>query len=101
MSAEAVAAAAAVVTVTLTILGALVVLIYNAGRHSQRLDSAEKSISVLQDGAHEAGRLDTALQVLTGTVNTMQKQLVDVSHDVKNLLTGRVVPARQRHDPTD
>lgn len=95
MNATEIAAVAAVASVGVTVLSGLGLLIWKAGRHSQRLDAAETDIADLQAGAHEAGRLDTALQVLTGTVNSVQKQVDEIGHDVKNLLTGKVTPARR------
>ena len=101
MSPESLAAGAAVAGVFVTILGGLAVLIWNAGRHSQRLDAAENHISALQEGAHEASRLDVALQVLSGGLDTVKEQLGELRHDVRNLLTGRITPASRRRTSDD
>lgn len=89
MSWEALAAVAAIVTLALSILGALSVLIWHAGRHSQRLDSAETDIKDLKKVQDEHTR---AINVWDQAV----KLLEEVRHDVKNLLTGKVQLGRRR-----
>lgn len=89
MTWEALAAVAALVTLALSILGALGVLIWHAGRHSQRLDSAETDIKELKKVQDEHTK---AINVWDQAL----KLLEEVRHDVKNLVTGKILPGRRR-----
>ena len=89
MTAEDVAATAAAGAVIVTVLGGIVGLVYHAGRHAQRLSSAEKDIGELRAIQDEHSRAISAW-------DQALKLLEEVRHDVKNLLTGRIQPGRRR-----
>lgn len=59
--------------------------LFHLGRHSQRL-------SALEDRTKDIG----SLAVLASSLAEIKQQLVEVRHDVKNLLTGRVRPPSRR-----
>ena len=62
--------------------------LFHLGRHSQR-------IAALEEKARDAGTVGAAVAVVTATIGEMKEQLAEIRHDVKNLLTGRVRPARR------
>lgn len=88
MSPAEVGASAAVAGVLVTILSGMAILIYNAGRHSQRLDRVEgdvKDLKIVQDEhGHKLSVLDQLMVLLQ-----------EVRGDVKDLLTG-AKPVRRR-----
>lgn len=88
MSAAGIAAAAAVAAVLVTILGGMILLIYNAGRHAQRLDTHETELAELKRTQAEHTK---AISVW----DRAEKLLEEVRRDVKGLLTGKVRPARR------
>jgi hypothetical protein len=62
--------------------------LFHLGRHSQRL-------SALEERTKDIG----SLAVLAAALAEIKQQLVEVRHDVKNLLTGRIrPPSRARSD---
>jgi hypothetical protein len=62
---------------------------FHFGRYSQRL-------SAVEDRTRDVEGNNAALAVLTATVGGIDKRLVEVALDVKNLLTGRVRPPARR-----
>ena len=75
---------------------ALAGLVFKLGQHSQRLADVEKDVARLCTKAEQhdkelgvVGRLEQRLGTIEGSVR-------EVAHDVKNLLTGRLVPPRRR-----
>jgi hypothetical protein len=87
MNAASVAAGAACAAVLVSLLGGMFLLIYNAGRHSQRLTAAETAITDLQRGQAEHDKAISAWDQV--------RQLVEeVRGDVKSLITGRIKPGR-------
>lgn len=61
---------------------------FHFGRHAQRLAAVEERTRDVEGN-------NAALAVLTATVGGIDKRLAEVALDVKNLLTGRVRPARR------
>lgn len=53
-----------------------------------------RDVRSLRDGASQSD-CKAELAVLTSQFNTMQETLKEVAHDVRNLLTGKIVPARR------
>ena len=86
-----IALAAGFSLVGLVVQGLLVA--FHLGRHSQRLSAVEERTRDMEGN-------NAALAVLTATVGGIDKRLVEVAHDVKNLLTGRVRPAARRDPDT-
>lgn len=81
MSAGAwIALASLALTFVLTIIGGA----FKLGAHSQR-------IAALEEKTRNIG----SLEVLAAGLLEMKEQLVEIRHDVKNLLTGRIKPARR------
>lgn len=66
-------------------------IIFRMGQHSQRISS-------LEEKTKDHGAVSTAVAVLTSGMGEMKAQLGEISHDVKNILTGRVTPARRGRD---
>ena len=62
---------------------------FHFGRHAQRLTALEERTRDVEDNS-------AALAVLTSTVGGIDRRLLEVAHDVKNILTGRVRPAPRR-----
>jgi hypothetical protein len=74
---------------------------YQFGRHSERLDQAERAISELRETEKQGQDQKTEIALLTQTVMAMKDQLLKFEHDLRNLLTGKVQPARRRQSGAD
>jgi hypothetical protein len=78
---QAVSAIGGIVTLVCTVLGSLLMLAHNTGKHTERLNQHQRDIEKLQETADEhtraLGAWDTALRLLE-----------EVREDVKGLLTG-------------
>jgi len=83
-------AVVAVSGLALTVILAGGGVIFQLGKHSQRIDALEEKTKDLP-----------AVAVLTAIIGEMKVQLAEVSHDVKNLLTGRVQPPSRRRTGED
>lgn len=59
--------------------------LFHLGRHSQRLSS-------LEERTKDIG----SLAVLAASLVEIKQQLLEVRHDVKNLLTGRIRPPTRK-----
>lgn len=75
--------------VAITMLSGMAILIWNAGRHSQRLDAAEGRLKKIEATQEEHGR---AISVF----HQFSELLKEVRDDVKDLLTGKA-PVRRRN----
>lgn len=82
-------AASGVAAVLVTILSGIAILIFNAGRHSQRLDRAEGDIKEIRGKQDEHAQRLSVVDQLVGLVQ-------EVRDDVKELITGKITPARRR-----
>jgi hypothetical protein len=78
----------ALAALAFTVVSAIAGGMFKFGQHSQRLAS-------LEERAKGTEASTAALAVLTSTVGGIDKRLEEVAHDVKNLLLGRVKPARR------
>lgn len=94
MNWEAVAAVTAIVAVLVTVMSGMALLIYRAGKHTQRLDAHEAKIAKLETTQDEHSRAisawDQALRLLE-----------EVRGDVKALMTGRISPPRRARASED
>lgn len=89
MNIEVIGTAAAVCGVFVTLFSGMAILIYRAGRHSQRLDAHEQKIAKLEATQEEHSKAISAW-------DQALKLLQEVREDVKALMTGRISPSRHR-----
>ena len=73
-------------------------LVFKLGQHSQRLSDVEKDVSELRVKSEDHGSRLGAIGELRQHLTTIEGSVREVAHDVKNLLTGRLVPASRRRD---
>lgn len=76
------------------------------GRKDERADQAERRLAALEVHAKRSSETDTAIALLTKSLGTLEGTLIRIEgavtkridtleHDLRNLLTGRVKPARR------
>ena len=89
MSAEEVIATATVAGVAVTLLGGMAALTFSAGRHSERLNTAEDDIKGLKRTTEDHAK---SISTWEQAVHLLQ----EVRDDVKSLMTGKIQPARRQ-----
>lgn len=82
-------------------LAALAVVIFvQAGTVAFVLGGLFRDVKTLRDQSHE-GDCRKELAVLNTRFAAMEELVKELGHDIKNLLTGRVVPARRTRTARD
>lgn len=76
-------------------------VIFKLGQHSQRLSDAEKDIAELRVKSEDHSTRLGVIARLEQQLSTIEGAVREVAHDVKNMLTGRLVPASRRTTPED
>lgn len=83
----------AVASLAVTLIGYIIRASYKEGQKDQRLNALEGK-SADTDCKQE-------LAVLTAKFEGMEQKLGELGHDIKNLLTGRIIPARRGRADND
>lgn len=81
----------AVATLGLAVAG----LIFKAGEHSSRLSQVEKRQTETEAKQAQHGEKLNAIVRLEAQLAAMDTLVREIAHDLKNLLTGKTVPARR------
>lgn len=76
-------------------------LIFKAGEHSSRLTQVEKRQTDTEAKQAQHGEKLSAIVRLEAQLLAMDGLVREISHDLKNLMTGRTVPARRRSNSED
>lgn len=90
MNATLLASAAAICAV----LGFGLALVVHIIKYSYAEGQKDQRLKALEERPHD-GDCKAELAVLTAKFAVLEKTITDVAHDVKNLLTGQVVPRRR------
>jgi hypothetical protein len=102
----ALSALSAAVAVGLALAVHVVVYAYKEGRKAERLAQAEARLRALEARADHQPELGAAVEVLKSSLDALREGLAELrgelarridrlEHDIRNILTGKVTPARR------